>query len=115
MHYNALLTNLQNLDKWTLLVITCLIYVIIKWIRRPNRPTLEETKELSPEETKEIRKKNHVHRVRTALFYVPFVPIASVVAPPIMICFLILMTLGAINEYIVIVAPLSDEEKRKER
>lgn len=106
---------------WTVYAWVCLIWIFFKYFYWPNRPTLEDVssqiaskKVVDGAETREqSRKRNHRERLTTALFYVPFVPISCVVCPIVSCVFYMLMTFGALGEYLAIIAPLSDEELRK--
>ena len=89
-------------------------WILYKAFTFPNKPTLEEiSAKFQGEDKDTLKKKNHRERLRTALIYVPSVPFACVIYPPIFVVFLLVMNTLALQEYLSIVTVMTDEEKRK--
>jgi len=111
--YQVFLQEIQNFSKIDGLLWLCFIWVCFKAYRYSNSPTLEPEKDAS---SGEFIKKNHKERLTTAAFYAPFVPLAAIHQPVIMILFMILMNFLALSEFLQITSSQeSDEVKRKEK
>lgn len=100
-------------------VFICLgfVRVLYKALTFKNRPTIVDLADRcqTDAEKKALKRRNHVHRLRTALFYVPFVPIACLVLDGlVMKLFIVLMSYMMIEEYVCIIAPIPDAQRRKE-
>ena len=107
--------DLKNLSVQYVLVWLCFFWVAFKSVVFKNRPTLEDTSTKTPEEAKRLRKQNHIERLTTAVLYVPFVPGAAILSPLVTQLFILIMNWKGLGEFLQIVAPLSDEQRRKER